>query len=90
MRDIVARRRRNKIKFSYENFLTTLNESEQMSYRERFAPFISILSEVESDTEIMARAKAYDAEHDSDIFSEVVNMKIYCIACQKIECDCCF
>ncbi len=88
-RDVVSRRRKDKIKFSFENFLTTLNESEQVDYLVRFAPLRAIMEEVDGDTEIMARAKAYDAEHGADIFAEAVNMKVYCIACQKVQCDCC-
>ncbi len=86
----MSRRRNGKIKFSYENYLTTLSESELNEYKERFAPLIAIINEVDGDPQIIARAKAYDAEHQTEIFAEAVNMKIYCIACQKVECDCCF
>jgi hypothetical protein len=86
----VTRRRKDKIKFSYENFLTTLTESEKIEYNGKYADFITIMQETETDTEIMAKAKVWDEENGTDVFSEAVKMKIYCIACQKVECDCCF
>ncbi len=86
----MSRRRNGKIKFSHENYLSTLSESEQNAYTDRFAPLIAIMDKAEGDVQIMALAKAYDAEHETDFFQEAVNMKIYCIACQKVECDCCF
>ncbi len=82
-------RRREKIKFSHENYLTTLTEKERREYCLRFSPLITIMSEVDGDKEIMARAKDYDENNGSDMFSEAVNMKKYCIPCQKVECDCC-
>ncbi len=86
----MARRRRDKIKFSYENYITTLTEEELAAYNTQFAPLIDMISESAGDAEIMERAKAFDAENDADMFSEAVNMKVYCIPCQKVQCDCCF
>ncbi len=86
----MTRRRKDKIKYSYENYLTTLTESERQDYNTQYADFVAIMMETETDTEIMAKAKVSDEERGTDIFSEAVKMKVYCIACQKVECDCCF
>lgn len=86
----MARRRKDKIKYSYENYITTLSESEKAEYNSKYAELIVVMEESSSDKMIMDRAKAMDEENGSGLFAEAVRMKVYCIACQKVECDCCF
>ena len=63
-------------------------EEQQQDYRQRFAPLVEIITTTEGDREIMARAREYDALHDTEMFAEAVHLTIYCIACHKFDCDC--
>ncbi len=81
-------RRRNKIKYSYDDYVKTLSGDAVSSFLERLAPLIAIIESAESDREILDQAKAYDAEHGTDMFGEAVQFTVYCIACSKFSCDC--
>jgi len=61
---------------------------EKAAYQTRFAPLVDIITRTEDDREIMALAKAYDAEHGTEMFAEAVHLTVYCIACSKFDCDC--
>lgn len=80
--------RRNKIKYSYDDYLKTLSAREAVALKERLAPLVAIIESAESDREIIEQAKIYDAEHGTDMFGEAVQFTVYCIACSKFACDC--
>lgn len=79
---------RNKIKYSYEDYISTLSGDELTVCKKRLAPLISILEESENDREILSKMKAYDTEHGTDMFAEAIQFTVYCIACSKFACDC--
>ena len=81
-------RKRTKIRYCYEDYMTTLPETTRTEYQQRFAPLINIIDGAEDDKEIMALAKAYDSEHQTAMFDEAVHLTVYCIACSKFDCDC--
>lgn len=80
--------RRNKIKYSYDDYLKTLSAREAVALKERLAPLVAIIESAASDREIIEQAKIYDAEHGTDMFGEAVQFTVYCIACSKFACDC--
>jgi hypothetical protein len=49
---------------------------------------ISIIFAGATDEKILSEAKKYDEENGTDLFSEVIKFRIYCIACHKFDCDC--
>lgn len=81
-------RKRNKIRYCYEDYIKNCTAEQKAGYRQQFAPLIEILSLAEDDREIMAMAKAYDSEHGTEMFAEAVHLTVYCIACGKFDCDC--
>lgn len=81
-------RKRNKIRYCYEDYLKNCSDQEGADYQQRFAPLIEIMAAAEDDREIMAKAKAYDSEHGTEMFAEAVHLTVYCIACGKFDCDC--
>ncbi len=81
-------RKRNKIEYCYEDYMKNTSEEEKMDYREKFGPLIDIISQADGDREVMAMAKAYDAENGTEMFTEAVHLTMYCIACSKFDCDC--
>lgn len=81
-------RKRNKIRYCYEDYMKNISEEEKKDYRRRFAPLIDIISRADSDKEVMAMAKDYDAEQGTALFAEAVHLTVYCIACSKFDCDC--
>lgn len=81
-------RKRNKIRYCYEDYMNTLSTAERGDYQQRFAPLIDIMAQAEDDREIMALAKAYDSNHNTAMFDEAVHLTVYCIACSKFDCDC--
>ncbi|THB76770.1 MAG: hypothetical protein D6B25_08995 [Desulfobulbaceae bacterium] len=81
-------RRRKKIEYCYNDYIKTMSEEEATVYKTRLAPLIEIMARSTSDHEIMNQAKAYDAEHGTDIFEAAVQLTVYCIACSKFACDC--
>lgn len=81
-------RRRNKIRYCYQDYMNHISEKEKLHYQEQHGPLIDIISCNESDREIMELAKEYDSKNNTDIFNEAVRLTTYCIACHKIDCTC--
>jgi len=81
-------RKRNKIRYCYEDYMKHSSEEVQAEYKERYAPLIEIMAKAEDDREIMALAKEYDARQGTEMFAEAVHLTVYCIACSKFDCDC--
>ncbi|MBM9604945.1 hypothetical protein [Desulfopila inferna] len=81
-------RKRDKIKFCLDDYLETLSHEERSKYLLENTALISIIHTGASDEKIMSEAKRYDEENNTDLFSEVILFRVYCIACHKVECDC--
>lgn len=81
-------RRRSKIKYCYEDYVKTLPTEEVAAYNDGLSTLITIMENATTDREILDQAKAYDAEHGTDVFGQAVHFTAYCIACSKFECDC--
>lgn len=81
-------RRRNKIKYCYEDYMNNCPPEEKESYQQKFAPLIDIIGKAGDDKEVMALAKKYDSERQTEMFAEAVHLTVYCIACSKFDCDC--
>lgn len=81
-------RKRDKIKFCLDDYLATLSKEERSQYLLENTAMISIIHTGASDEKIMSEASRYDEENGTDLFSEVIRFRIYCIACHKFDCDC--
>lgn len=81
-------RKRDKIKFCLDDYLTTLLQEEKSQYLLDNTALISIIHAGATDEKILSEAKKYDEENGTDLFSEVIKYRIYCIACHKFDCDC--
>ncbi len=81
-------RRRKKIEYCYEDYIKAMSAEELARYKKSLAPLVAIMGNAASDREILDQAKAYDAEHGTDMFGEAVHFASYCIACSKFDCDC--
>lgn len=81
-------RKRNKIKFCYEDYMANISDEEKSGYQQRFHELIEIIGRADDDREVMALAKEHDAVHNSGLFDEAVHLTMYCIACHKMDCDC--
>ncbi len=81
-------RKRNKIRYCYEDYMKNSREEENAMYQQQFAPLIEIISKAGDDKEVMALAKEYDNEHGTEMFTEAIRLTVYCIACSKFDCDC--
>lgn len=81
-------RKRDKIKFCLDDYLAHLPQQQKSEYLLQNTALISIIHAGASDEKIMSEAKRYDEENGTDLFSEVIKYRVYCIACHKIDCDC--
>lgn len=81
-------RKRNKIQYCYEDYIKNISDGEKNQYLEKFGPLVDIINQADGDKEVMAMAKAYDAENGTEMFAEAVHLTVYCIACSKFDCDC--
>ncbi len=81
-------RKRDKIKFCLDDYLTTLSPEEISTYLLDNSALLSIIHTGATDEKILSEAKKYDEENGTDLFSEVITFRIYCIACHKFDCDC--
>ncbi len=81
-------RRRDKIKFCLDDYLTTLSQEDNSRYLLEQTALISIIHAGATDEKIMSEARKYDEENGTDLTSEVIRFRIYCIACHKFDCDC--
>jgi len=81
-------RKRDKIKFCLDDYLTTLLQEEKSQYLLENTALISIIHAGATDEKILSEARKYDEENGTDLFSEVIKYRIYCIACHKFDCDC--
>ncbi len=80
--------KRDKIRYCLDDYLTHLPEEKKSAYLLENTALITIVHAADSDEKIMSDAKKYDEENGTDIFSEVIKYRVYCIACHKIDCDC--
>jgi len=83
-----AKRKRKKIAFSYNDYLSTLTAEEKGQYRKEIGALEEIIYSSGDDEEIMRRARDFDSEHGTDTFGQAVNLISYCIACHKFDCNC--
>jgi hypothetical protein len=81
-------RKRDKIRYCLDDYLAHLPKEERSDYLLNNTDMIAIIHTGESDEKIMSEARKYDEENGTDIFSEVIKYRIYCIACHKLDCDC--
>ena len=81
-------RSRDKIKFCLDDYLNHLSQEEKSEFLLENTTLISIIHSGASDAEIMSAARKYDEENGTDIISDVIKFRVYCIACHKIDCDC--
>lgn len=81
-------RKRDKIKYCLDDYLAHLPQDEKSNYLIDNTALISIIHGGDSDEEIMSEAKRYDEENATNLFSEVIKYRVYCIACHKLDCDC--
>jgi hypothetical protein len=81
-------RKRDKIKFCLDDYLATLLQDAESKYLLDNTALISIIHAGATDEKILSEAKKYDEENGTDLFSEVIKFRIYCIACHKFDCDC--
>ena len=80
--------KRNKIQYCLEDHLKMISESERADYQEQFNDFIALVRECENDEQVIARCKAHDAEHGTELMDEAIHFTIYCIACHRADCVC--
>lgn len=80
--------RRDKIKFCLDDYLTTLSPEEHSNYLLDNTTLISIIHTGATDEKILSKAKKHDEDNGTDLFSEVIKYRIYCIACHKFDCTC--
>ncbi|MCF6289942.1 MAG: hypothetical protein L3J03_02920 [Desulfobacterales bacterium] len=81
-------KKRNRIRACYKDYLKTLAEEEKDRYLRETVPLAGIINTSDGDVEVLARARAYDAEHGTDFFSLAVDFTIYCLACHRVDCIC--
>ncbi len=81
-------RKRDKIRYCLDDYLAHLPQEQKSAYLIENTSLITIIHAGESDEKIMSEAKKYDEENGTNIFSEVIKYRVYCIACHKIDCDC--
>lgn len=81
-------RKRNKIRYCYNDYMTHISEEDRTAYRLKYQPLVEIIDRVEDDREIMDLAKEYDGGNGTDMFGEALHLMVYCIACHKMDCDC--
>jgi len=84
----MGKKKRKKIKYCYEDFCKTITDKEREEYGEKFRVLIEIIYSANNDEEIMARAREYDEKHNTDLFAEAVNFKVWCLACHRVDCIC--
>ena len=81
-------RKRDKIRYCLDDYLAHLPQERKAAYLIENTALVALIHAGESDEKIMSDAKKYDEENGTDIFSEVIKYRVYCIACHKIDCDC--
>lgn len=81
-------RKRDKIKYCLDDYLAHLPKDERSQYLLDNTTLISIIHSGDSDEGIMSEARRYDEENGTDLFTDVIKYRVYCIACHKIDCDC--
>lgn len=81
-------RKRDKIRFCLDDYLATLTSEERSQFLLENTDLLSIIYGGDSDEKIMSEARKYDEENGTDLFSEVIRFRVYCIACHKLDCDC--
>ena len=81
-------RKRDKIRFCLDDYLATLTADERSQFLLDNTDLLSIIYNGVSDEKIMSDARKYDEENGTDLFSEVIRFRVYCIACHKLDCDC--
>lgn len=81
-------RKRDKIKYCLDDYLAHLPAQEKSEFLLKNTVLIAIVHSAAGDEKIMSEAKRYDEENGTDVFSDVIKFRIYCIACHKIDCDC--
>lgn len=84
----MAKKKRSKIKYCFEDYRSLISESERLEYEEKFRPLVAIILDSADDDEVLARVREYDAAHGTDFISEAINYKIYCIVCHRVDCVC--
>ena len=84
----MKKKKRKKIRYCYEDYCKTVSDEERRLFDKKFKALIEIIYSSENDEEILARARDYDAGHNTDIFSEAINFTIYCLACHRVDCIC--
>jgi len=85
---MTAGKKRKKIAFCFQDYCKTLTDAERAQYQESIRPLIDIIAESGDDDEIIQRAREHDAANNTDIFGEAVNLKTYCVACHRFDCNC--
>mgnify|MGYP004151885235 CR=1 FL=1 len=81
-------RKRDKIRFCLDDYLATLTTEERSQYLLENTDLLAIIYGGDGDEKIMSDARKYDEENGTDLFSEVIRFRVYCIACHKLDCDC--
>lgn len=81
-------RKRDKIRFCMDDYLATLTAEDRSQFLLDNTNLISIIYAGESDEKIMSEARRHDEENGTDLFTEVIRFRVYCIACHKLDCDC--
>ncbi len=84
----MTKKNRSKIKYCLNDYCKTISRDELENYIKKFKPLIDIINSSKNDADVMARAKQYDLEHQTDYLSEALNFTIYCIACHRVDCTC--
>ena len=84
----MAKKKRNRIRYCFEDYLKTITASERERYEEEFKPLIALILASADDDEVMDRVRQYDTLHGTDLFAEVLKFKIYCIVCHRVDCIC--
>ena len=81
-------RKRDKIRFCFDDYLATLSSEERSQFLLDNTDLISIIYSGDSDEKIMSEARKFDEENGVELFAEVIRFRVYCIACHKLDCDC--
>lgn len=84
----MAKKKRNKIKYCFEDYRSRITESERREYEEKFKPLVEIILDANDDDEVLARVREHDTANGTDFISEAINYKIYCIVCHRVDCVC--
>ena len=83
-----TKKKRKKIKYCFEDFCKTVSKEDKQKFHESYSPLVEIIYSAESDEEILLKAREYDRNNSTDIFSQAVNFTIYCLACHRFDCTC--